>query len=401
MKILMICGYFAPENEAEVIRHARSAVEFSANEFQKKLIRGLRTLDAQVEVLSAPFVGSWPNASDIRVFRGFQDEQSQCRYVPFHNMWGYRNFSRAASLKKAVREFAEDPEENKLILVYCAHTPFLQAAEYAKKLDPRIRVCFYVPDLPNYMNLNADRSRLYDIAKSFDNRKMRHCMACVDSFVLLTEDMADCLPVGDKPRAVLEGILERERLEQPSEPWEDDGIKYIVYTGKMNEKFGIPALVQGFSLLPDPDCRLVLCGSGDCMEEIRAAAAKDSRILIQGQVPPAEAALWQRRAAVLVNPRPDNEAYTKYSFPSKNVEYLLTGKPVAVCMLAGMPEKYRDFIYEIREGTPEQIARTLREALEAPLGEAERKHQTFLAYAREHLTADRIARRIVELTKLS
>ena len=260
MKILMICGYFAPENEAEVIRHARSAVEFSANEFQKKLIRGLRSLDAQVEVLSAPFVGSWPNASDIRVFRGFRDPQEECRYVAFYNAWGLRNFSRAAALKKAVRAFAADPEEDKLILVYCAHTPFLQAAEYAKKLDPRIRVCFYVPDLPNYMNLNANRSRLYDIAKSFDNRKMRRHMACVDSFVLLTEAMKNCLPVGDKPRAVIEGILERERLEQPTAPREDDGLKYIVYTGKINEKFGIPGLVQGFSLLPDRDCRLVLCG---------------------------------------------------------------------------------------------------------------------------------------------
>ncbi len=399
MKILMICGYFAPENEAEVIQHARSAVEFSANEFQKKLIHGLRTLDAQVEVLSAPFIGSWPNASDIRVFRGFRDAQDECRYVTFHNAWGLRNFFRAAALKKAVRTFAEDPEENKLILVYCAHTPFLQAAEYAKKLDPRIRVCFYVPDLPNYMNLNSDRSRLYDIAKGFDNAQMRRHMACVDSYILLTEPMRDCLPVGEKPCAVIEGILDRERLEQPMAAPEDDGVKYIVYTGKMNEKFGIPQLVRGFSLQPDPDCRLVLCGGGECMDELRAASNQDSRIMVLGQVPPAEAAAWQRRAAVLVNPRPDNEEYTKYSFPSKNVEYLLTGKPVVACVLAGMPACYRDYIYGISNGSPEEIARALTAALEAPPEEVQEKHRAFREYAREHLTADSIARQVVEMTK--
>lgn len=395
----MICGYFAPENEEEVILHARSAVEFSANEFQKKLIHGLRTLDAQVEVLSAPFIGSWPNASDIRMFRGFRDTQHECRYVAFRNAWGLRNFSRAAALKKAVRDFAEDPEEEKLILVYCAHTPFLQAAEYAKKLDPRIRVCFYVPDLPNYMNLNADRSWLYDLAKGFDNAKMRRHMACVDSYVLLTEPMRECLPVEEKPYTVIEGILERERLEQPMPALENDGMKYIVYTGKMNEKFGILQLVEGFSQIQDQNCRLVLCGGGECLERLRAASVQDDRIMVLGQVPPAEAAMWQRRAAVLVNPRPNNEEYTKYSFPSKNVEYLLTGKPVAVCMLAGMPVRYRDFIYEICGKTPEEIAKTLTAALEASPAEVERKHQAFLEYAREHLTTDGIAHRIVEITK--
>lgn len=399
MKILMICGYFAPENEEEVIRHARSAVEFSANEFQKKLIRGLRTLDAQVEVLSAPFLGSWPNASDIRVFRGFQDPQPECRYVTFNNIWGLRNPSRAAALKKAVRAFAQDPEPEKLILVYCAHTPFLQAAEYAKKLDPRIRVCFYVPDLPNYMNLNADRSKLYDIAKGIDNAKMRRHMACVDSYVLLTEPMRDRLPVGEKPCAVIEGILDRERLADQPGADPGDGLKYIVYTGKMNEKFGLPALIEGFSLVPDPDCRLVLCGGGECMDQLRAASARDSRIMVLGQVPPAEAVRWQHRASVLVNPRPDNEAYTRYSFPSKNVEYLLTGKPVAACMLAGMPERYRDLIYEISAQTPEKIADALTAALEASPAEVERKHRAFLEYAQNHLAADSIARRVVEMTK--
>lgn len=399
MKILMICGYFAPENEAEVIEHANAAVEFSANEFQDKLIKGFSGADAQVEVLSAPFIGSWPNASDIRVFQGFEKEQSRCRYVRFHNAWGYRNLSRAATLKKAVKPFALDPEPEKLILVYSAHTPFLEAAAYAKKLDPRIRVCFYVPDLPQYMNLRADRSRLYDIAKAFDNAKMRRYMACVDQYILLTEQMKACLPVEQKQWMVIEGILDGQRLEEKPEPLCNDGPKYIVYTGKINEKFGVMNLVQGFSLLPDSDCRLVLCGSGDCMDAVRAAAEKDERIMVLGQIPPAEANAWQRRAAVLVNPRPDNEEYTKYSFPSKNVEYLLTGRPVAVCMLSGMPACYRDFIFDMGQGTPEEIQQALSLALEATPDETEQKHRAFLGYARERLAADKIVRRILEMKK--
>jgi glycosyltransferase involved in cell wall biosynthesis len=53
---------------------------------------------------------------------------------------------------------------------------------------------------------------------------------------------------------------------------------------------------------------------------------------------------WIRKADVLVNPRQNDEAYTKYSFPSKNIEYLLSGNPVVAYMLDGVPEEYRKFM---------------------------------------------------------
>lgn len=401
MKVLLLCGYFAKENEQEVIEHARANVEFSANEFQRKLIRGLQAQTQDLYVLSAPFIGSYPNASSIRVFRGFREKQNICQYVPFNNIWGLRNFSRANQLKRAIRFFIEMEDPDKRIIVYCAHTPFLEAAAWAKKKDPRIHIHFYVPDLPAYMNLNANRSKLYDVAKAYDIAAMERYMKAVDSFALLTEPMKDCLPVGNKPYFVAEGILERERLKCPAEESSGEDVTYIVYTGKMNEKFGIPALVEGFSQLPHPEFRLVLCGDGDCMTYVRNAAKKDSRILVQGQVTPDQAVQWQKRAAVLVNPRPDNETYTKYSFPSKNIEYLLTGKPVVACMLKGMPCVYRDFIYEIAEDSPGAIALALQNAACAQPGEVQEKYQSFRTYAEKYLDAEEIALRILKIRRFT
>ena len=42
MDVLFLCGVFAKENEAEVIAQAKKSVEFSANQMQLKLIRGLK-----------------------------------------------------------------------------------------------------------------------------------------------------------------------------------------------------------------------------------------------------------------------------------------------------------------------------------------------------------------------
>ena len=47
-----------------------------------------------------------------------------------------------------------------------------------------------------------------------------------------------------------------------------------------------------------------------------------------------------------INPRLNNGEYTKYSFPSKNLEYLLAGKVVVAYKLDGMSEDYNDvFIF--------------------------------------------------------
>lgn len=397
MKILILCGVFHSVDENEVVSHARRPVEFSANQFQKKLIQGFCQVHPDTQVLSAPFLGSYPNASDIRKFKGFSRKQNEYTYVPFHNLWGYRNISRTRALKKGLADFIADPDKQKLILVYCAHTPFLEAAAYAKKKDPRIRICFYVPDLPEYMNLRSDKTMLYDIAKKADIAKMRRFMEEVDSFVLLTEPMKQVLPVGNKPCIVREGILPQESPEPASASLKGSE-KYIVYTGKLDEKFGIPSLLEGFSLLDDPDLRLVLCGSGDCDDAVACASQKDSRIMALGQVTPAQAIAWQQRAAVLVNPRPDNEEYTRYSFPSKNIEYLLTGKPVVAYLLSGMPEVYQDFMCTIdhEKSAASAIAQAIGCALEQSTQQAEQKYHNFLTYAQQ-LRGERIANSILKI----
>ena len=395
MKVLLICGYFARENEEEVVRHARYPVEFSANTFQRKLIEGFRQTGHDLQVLSAPFIGSYPNASDIPVFKKFEKSQSECHYVRFNNLWGVRNLSRTHALKREVRGFAADSCDKKLILVYCPHTPFLEAAVYAKKLDPKIHICLYVPDLPDYMNLRSDRSRLYDLAKKADIYRMHELMQAVDSYVLLTEHMKQMLPVGDKPCLIREGIISGWTKAEPTVQQTE---KNVVYTGKMDAKFGILQLLKGFHSIPGETYRLILCGSGDCDDIVRKAAEEDCRIHFLGQVSPEEAVRWQKRAAVLVNPRPNNEEYTKYSFPPKNIEYLMSGHPVAAYLLDGMPEIYSEFIYaaDVRLPAERAIADAICRAAEDTPVQWESKHMAFVEYAKRTLSAESIAQSVLD-----
>ena len=401
MNVLFLCGVFAAENEAEIISHANRAVEYSANRFQEKLICGFLEQGYNCSVLSAPFIGAYPSGSDIMFFKGFKESQDKYDYVYFCNIWGIRNASRASSLKARMESFIEDEDEEKLIVVYSPHTPFLQAAVYAKKKDPRIKITIVVPDLPQYMNLNSKISIVYKVGKKYDIAKFEKLLVEVDSFVVLTEPMKDILKVGDRPCIVVEGIVETDVFETNKQKktllQKEEGVKYIVYTGKLNEKFGVKLLVDAFMLLEGSDYRLILCGRGDMDAYIQEQCGKDSRIVALGQVTPEVAQEWVLKADVLVNPRPNNEEYTKYSFPSKNIEYLASGNPVVAYMLDGMTERYREYIIDIPLGNENELKNTIEAVLQRE--KMQDYEPAFFEYARKNLRCSKVADRIVELYK--
>ena len=392
MKILMICGVYAEENENEVLECTKGYAEQSANIFQRKLISGIEQNQVEYKIISAPLIGAYPMRYKNSRFSGFTKTNSNYEYVCFNNIWGIRNLSRSKSLKKAVKEYlTKETEEEFLILVYCPHTPFLEAAIYAKELKPKSKVCLVVPDLPQYMNLNESKRGIYDICKKIDIRYMEKFIAKVDSFVLLTEPMKDVLKIGDRPYIVVEGIVDVDSYKSKTVNATSDGITRIVYAGKMNMKFGLKDLVDSFMRIEDSNYRLILCGDGDARAYVEEKAVIDKRIEYKGMVTATKAREYIDMADVLVNPRPNNDEYTKYSFPSKNIEYLLTGKPVVAYMLDGMPKYYERFLCVIPPDT-RNIETILLETASKKIATS-----SFLQYAKEELNPKDIIRRIISL----
>lgn len=135
----------------------------------------------------------------------------------------------------------------------------------------------------------------------------------------------------------------------------------MLYTGRLNRRYGLELLLQAMKELQDPDIELWLCGSGEMEEEIRAYAAQDSRIRFFGFLPHEEAVQLQKQATVLVNPRTNQGEYTKYSFPSKTMEYMASGRPVMMFRLDGIPGEYDPFLTYI----PEESSASIRDTVES------------------------------------
>ena len=71
----------------------------------------------------------------------------------------------------------------------------------------------------------------------------------------------------------------------------------------------------------------------------------------------------ETEATLLVNTRPTVEEFVKYSFPSKNMEYMASGTPLLTSRLPGMPSDYYPYVYLIDEVTPQGVADALTQVL--------------------------------------
>lgn len=396
MKVLFIGGVFTKENSSEVIANSKYSVDFAANIYQTKLIDGLRSLDKDMQIISAPFIGPYPNSYRKLWFRGFKENSDMYEYVDFCNVWGVRNISRYRAVKSRLQHFIKLDDENKLIIVYSAHTPFLKAALYAKRQDPRIKVCLIVLDLPQYMNLSLKQSLLYRCAKKYDINLFRRLNRCVDSYVLLTKHMTEQIDIQNRPYIIQEGLVRSTDLVVTQNNGNSGRVKTVFYAGTLNERYGVKTLVDAFCQINNDNLRLVICGRGDSEEYIDRMSKQNPRIVYMGQIMPEEVNKLMRDADILVNPRPNNELYTRYSFPSKNIEYLLAGKLVLGYKLDGMPNCYQQFMVIVQDEGKDEVYNMIN-AIEYALTIDNYSNRSFIFYAKENLIAEAVAMKIKEM----
>ena len=243
--------------------------------------------------------------------------------------------------------------------MYSTYLPFLKATY---KLDKKIKTTLIVTDLPEYYDL-SEVSFIRRIARKINNHFIYKYMSRVDSFVLLTEQMKEKLNVGERPYIVIEGISNAEDNYKANDIAIKKEInkKIILYTGTLHYKFGIKALLDGFNLIKKDNYELWICGSGEAVEYINECTKMDNRIKFYGYVTKEQVKRLQYQATILLNPRPNEGEYTKYSFPSKTIEYMASGKPVLMHKLDGIPDEYDKYIYYFNKTDSESIAKRIIE----------------------------------------
>jgi glycosyltransferase involved in cell wall biosynthesis len=202
-----------------------------------------------------------------------------------------------------------------------------------------------------------------------------------------------------KPYVILEGhsdVTMKEKqpsLEKKAQP------RICFYAGGVSKQYGLANLVEGFRKANLPNAQLHIYGPGDYVEELEQIAAEDSRVFYGGMLLNTEIVAREQEATLLVNPRPTDEEYVKYSFPSKTMEYMASGTPVLTTVLPGMPKEYHPYVNLLEDETAEGIAAKLREVLQnadEDLFEQGNKARTFVLEKKNNVIQ---ARKILEMLR--
>ena len=167
-----------------------------------------------------------------------------------------------------------------------------------------------------------------------------------------------------KPHVILEGHADIAMAKEHPSLSRKRSPRACLYAGSVRKIYGLETLVQGFRLADLPDTQLLIYGPGDYVEELKRI--DDPRIVYGGMLLSSEIVGKEMEAALLVNPRPTDAEYVKYSFPSKTMEYMASGTPVLTTNLPGMPREYLPYVNLIEEETPQGIANALKKVLAQP-----------------------------------
>ena len=376
MNLVFIGRFFPKKILSTVSVDSKGSMGMSNHNFEMSIINGFcQHTNIQLHCLSIPGVYSYPR-NNKRIFtksESYHYKNARIFSVGFCNLpivkeiWGI-----LALIYKLLKVIKHSKDDRVDVIVNTPDYRLLLALRIAKCLTrKRVTQTVIIPDIPSFVTAMGKANKVKTfILERLDKQSMKKTSHS-SGLVLLTEAMMDFFSRPIK-HIVMEGIVDVKTMDQQVErPVSNNYI--ILYTGTLRKIFGVMNLVSAFQMLKQENIELWICGSGECKDDIEEAALQDPRIKFFGLVNSQIALKLQHKATILVNPRTSEGEYTKYSFPSKTMEYLLAGKSVIANRLPGIPEEYYEYIYTPKDESVVAMAECINSVL--ALNDNEKEHK--------------------------
>lgn len=349
---IIFLGPICPLDKIEYIKRISRYFDYPANVLEHALVDGFSKKN-KVTIVSSLRLQTKEIFVPQLNFQKAEDGTSNGVVLSFYNLPFFDKFFNSSRKFRKVLDLGISPD---IIFVYSTRLDDIKSAYLLKKKFKKAKVINMITDLPQFMRDGG--SFAYRLMKKSETKLVcKYMTRCVDGFVLLSKYMKEYLPVGSIPNLVVEGIFHPENNNIVSINESKD--KIVLYTGNLDARYGIKDLIDAFLLTKNQDFRLWLCGVGDTIEYIQRVSLKDSRINYLGVLPRNEIIMLQKQATLLVNPRHSNEEYTRFSFPSKTMEYMASGTPTLMNPLSSLPDDYKEYLYLFEDESVEGMSRTI------------------------------------------
>lgn len=363
---ILYMGYFCNEQLFNQLVANGSHSSHARQQLETKLLTGLIAEKAEN---SLEIISYLPETQRIEKTVGECYQHTSIKYL-----WCNKNnpFSvlKAVFLnRKMIKQWAKNKTE-KVVITYSANpihvVPLLWLRKkYQFKI---VSLCSEVSVFRRTDNISFASRVSRKISSQLDNQ--------FDGFILLSKYMNEIINAKQKPYMVMEGIADSEKEIPNLRPR-----RAIMYAGGLTKDNGIEILLDGFVKVGYSDVELWICGEGPLESEVRQYAEKYNNICFLGILPNDQVQKLEREAMLLISPRFSKNKFTKYSFPSKTIEYMSTGTPTVLTRLAGIPEEYFQYVYVLEEETEQGVA----DIINMILNKSEVERKMFGKLAKEYV----------------
>jgi glycosyltransferase involved in cell wall biosynthesis len=384
---------------SESVCHRNPACSVAANNFQLNLLTHLLTDDTgtdTVEAISLNPVASFPRSQTVFSFgrKHRISPKIQVKCIPFLNVEPLKTFTAMIAFAVTILKWLlPQPERVRIILTYNLNLAFALPAVFLGRLF-RVATVPIVADLPMPGSLSADT-----LLRRLEAWAQKALMRVTPGLIVLSRSVATDFAPGRQYLYMEGGVAEDLRALSISDFVHAAGSqpekRVLFYSGGLGLNGGVSLLLDAFANLADFEGELWICGRGSLEKEIRSLAHNDPRICFWGFVGRQKYIDLLQRATVLINPRPSYPE-NRYSFPSKLLEYLASGRPVITTATPDVSEEYGDYVFLLREETPEALADLIEEVCALPPKDLDAFGAKARAYVLEHKTWDIQAKRVYD-----
>ena len=333
-----------------------------AQKFFEQIISGV----AKNEGFSVVSISALPvSASTVKkkIFRRFNENDNNVEYIyPFFiNGKILRYISLYLSCLMEAFSLFRKEKNRRDIVVICdpLNIQVSKAVHLAAKICG-IKAVAVVTDVPYWateMKQHGYSRFRHWLQKKYEKLSMNEMMS-YDGYVNLTKYMDSVVNPRKLPSIVVEGSVDVDVINNSMSIAKTN--KIIMYAGGVYEKYGLGMLVNGFIQAKLDDVELHIYGEGSYVDTLVKICKDNSNIKYMGVALNTDLPKLEAEATLLVNPRFSNEEYTKYSFPSKTLEYMSSGTSVLSTRLKGIPEDYKPYLFWLDEESVGGMALTLK-----------------------------------------
>jgi len=368
MRILFL-GYVVSKAEANVLSGASTA----GNNFQLGIIESLTgsSGNVRVDALALYPIAPFPRDPTIclRHSTATISSTASVRRVGFVNLPILKQLTQTLSL---ISEGTRLTWRRKYdcVLAYNMYPQVGISARWIGRLF-KIPVVAILADLPIDPSPNrAWFSRIPVVVFNWiTERLIRRCK----SVIVLNRRAADKYA----PQArymVLDGAVTVDKALPLPSPSNSGGTfpRRVVFTGALVDYNGIVELIAAMRSVRTKDVVLDIYGNGPLKTLAQSASDTMPNVRYHGRLGSDAIAEVQRNAFLLVNPRPVNDPISEVTFPSKLLEYMLSGTPVLTTRLNSLTDEYDGKLYLLDDGSASSIARAIDDLAAKPPEELRR-----------------------------